>query len=245
MTLRRFLAILAAAAAVLASTATSAEPVERSVSVALGDGTVVLPVADGFAEPAATPEVLRGIITRALPSTNRFMAMMLSQDFLDRRAAGEPVHLGRYFLVQTYRGAEQAGMSTDDFEQVKAMFRKQGGAILSGSKAAAQEGIDRAAKDVGDITGDKSVAIKTGDVKTLGVFDEQDNSISLATVQPITATDKTGSRTTNQVMALAIVRVQGKPVGVSVYSDYGSQVDVDWAERQITAWVKRLNELNP
>jgi hypothetical protein len=245
MTLRRLLATLVATAALFATAAaTSAAPIARSVSVPLGDGNVVLPVPEGFADPSVTPETLRGIIAKALPDTNRFMAMMMSQEYLDRRAGGEAVPLTRYLLVQTYRGAEQAGMSADDFEQVKAMFRKQGGDILKSSRAMAQEGIDRAAKDVGDLTGDKSVSVKTGELTSLGVFDEQPNSISLASVQPITASNKNGSHSTNQVMALSIVRIGNKPVGVSVYSEFNSQADVDWAERQVTAWVKRLNELN-
>ena len=245
MTLRRLLATLAAAAALFSTAAAHAAPVSRSASVPFGKANVQLPVPDGFADPSATPPTALGIMTKALPESNRLIAMMLSQDFLDRRAAGDPVHLSRYILVQTYRAAEQAGMSTDDFGQLKDMFRKQGDQILKGTQATAQEGIDRAAKDVGRITGDKSVSFKTGEMKTLGVFDEQPNSISLATLQPVTTSDKNGSRSKNQVMAMSIVRIAGRPVGVSIYSDYDSPADIDWAERQVTAWVKRLNELNP
>ena len=245
MTLRHLLAMFAAATALLATTAAGAAPAPRAASVPFGKESVLLPVPDGFADPSATPEAVRGIMARALPESNRFMAMMLSQEFLDRRAAGDPVHLSRYILVQTYRSAELAGMSVDDFGQLKYLFRKQGDDILKGSRAGAQEGIDRVTKDVSRITGDKSVSFKTGEMTALGVFDEQPNSISLATLQPVTSTDKNGSRSRNQVMAMSVVRIAGRPVGVSIYSDCDSQADIDWAERQVTAWVKRLNELNP
>jgi hypothetical protein len=245
MNLRRILTALLAGTVLVAHSLAIAAPVARTATVALGNGEVLLPVPDGFADPEVTPALMRKLMAEALPTTNRFIAVMLSQDFLDRRAAGEPVHLTRYLLVQTYRDSEQTGMDKAVFEQVKSMFRKQASEMLKNGQAIAQDGIDRLAKDVGKITGDKATAIKTGPMTSLGVFGETDNSISLATVQPLTTSDKNGSRTSNQVMALSVVLISGKPIGVSVYSQYDSPSDIVWAEDQVRDWVKRINDLNP
>jgi hypothetical protein len=228
----------------LVATSPLAFAVDKSVTVSLGDGTVLLPVLPGFADPSATPQPIRELMARSMPATNRFVALMPMQDFLDRRAAGEPAAMSRYMMVQTVRAHEQNGVSRAEFERIKAMLRQQSDAMAREGAKQAQDGIDLAAKEVGRMNGDSQLALKAGVPRSLGVFDETPDSISLAQVTPITRTDQNGVRTVYQASAMSIVLVRDKPVSAIVYSAYQSQADVDWTEREVLDWVKRYTALN-
>lgn len=117
--------------------------------------------------------------------------------------------------------------------------------MMKAAEVEASAHVDGMAKDLGRLTGDKSTTMKISLGKSLGVLDEHDNSIAMASIGPMTASDKEGEQKFDQVMAMALVRVHGKPLDVCVYSDFDSQADVEWAENQVRARVRRVRALNP
>lgn len=242
MTLRRTLAALLAGAALLASPL--AFGVDERATVTLGTTPVQLPVLPGFAGPSATPAPLRDLMSRAMPPSNRFLAVMPTQDFVDRRAAGEMVPMSRYLLVQTVRSHEQNGISRADFERLKTSIRQQDETLLRKAREAAQASLDSASKDLGKLNDEPSLALRMGEAKALGVFDETPDSISFADIQSNTATDSSGTRTLKQAAATSIVLLGDKTVGVSVYSVYQSPADVDWVKQQAIAWRKQYLSIN-
>jgi hypothetical protein len=246
MKLHRAFAGLMAAAALLAGPPAWAAPVARTAQVELGDGAIAIPVPAGFGGPTATPALLRDLAAKALPTSNRFVGILLPQDYLDALAAGQPKQrLSRYLLLQTLRREEAAGITTPEFESIREQFRHNADAILLQGKDIAKPNLDRAAKAVGDLTGDKTIAIDAGTMKSLGIFEEQPDAFSMATVQPVTGTSQAGTHKFMQVMAMTIVLIDRKPMLASVYSDYESQADIDWAEGLMHDWLKRVKELNP
>ena len=246
MKLHRAFANLLALAALVAGQAAHAGAAPDTAQVALGDATIAIAVPTGFGEPSATPALLRDLTAKALPNGTRFIGILLPQDYLDALGAGKhPQRLSRYLLLQTLRREETVGISAPEFDSIKDQFRHNADAIFLQAKGMAKENLDRAAKQVGDLTGDRTIAIDAGTMKSLGIFEEHPDAISLATVQPVTGTSQAGTQKFMQVMAMTMVLIHRKPMLASVYSDYQSQADIDWAEGLIRDWLKRLNELNP
>ena len=101
MNLRCTFALPLAAFALAPAQAAAAE---GSAEVAFGQGTLLLPVPDGFADPSAAPPSAFDAIQRGLPEGARLMAVIIDDGFLARIAAGEHAHLSRYFIVHTGRG---------------------------------------------------------------------------------------------------------------------------------------------
>ncbi len=246
MNLRPVLLALMASIALVAPFHASAETPPAAVTTTIGDAQIALPILPGFAAPSATPKTFVDMMARALPATNRLVAIMLRDDFMAKVQAGDvSTPLSRYMGVQTFPAYEQTGMTPALFEQVKTLFRTQSAQLLEKAKATAATGTDRLSQDVAKLTGDDSTSIRTGDGSLVGVFDEQPNSISIAALQTVSATTHAGSLQVRQVMALSSVLIHGKVLVVSVYSNYEAPADIDWAEGQVRTWVRRLNELNP
>ena len=211
----------------------------------LGNVEIQLPIPVGFAPPSRTPAMLRGIIEHGLPVTNRFVALLMPEDFFAARAAGEKPHMSRYYLVQTFRQFEDDGMSQADFDKVKDIFRRQAGAAFDAAASEVTAGEGRMASDASSLTGDKSIALHMGSTKQLGIFDEQANSMSLAMLTPMSFTDRNGSRQSEQASATVIILMDGKPLEMSVYADYRSQADVDWVKSAAREWLQQFSALNP
>jgi hypothetical protein len=237
-------AALAAGAMIAITPAASAASADGT-DVTLGNRSLKLPVPAGFAPPASTAPDQRALAERMTRAEDRLLAVMLPQDYVAHRAAGDKPHMSRYMLVKTMRDGEQAGVDEPTFEQAKTQFRANAEAMLNKAREDVRSRNDEVVAEVGRKVGDTSASIEMGAVKSLGVFDEHRDSIALATVQPISSSTNAGKKTFNQVMAFAIVLVHRKPVLATVYSDYGSQADIDWAENLIRAWVVRVGELNP
>ncbi len=240
-------ALLALLASLCLCGPSAAEPVPGdAASVTIGALPIALPVLPGYAPPSATPQLLVDVTSRALPPTNRLLAVMLPTDFLDKVQGGDiKAPLSRYLAVQTFPAYEDSGMTPALFAQVKTVLRAQSAQLFEKAQGEIAASTDRLSSEVGKITGDSSTSIRTSDNSSLGIFDEQPDSISMAALQTVSASSQKGSTQIRQAMALAAMRVHGKVLMASVYSNYESQADIDWVEAQMRAWVKRLNELNP
>jgi len=207
-------------------------------------GTLLLPVPEGFAGPSETPPLARDLIQKGMPSGLRLIAMLIDQQYVSRKVAGQQTHLSRYFLVQAERRTEMWGMTTAEFEAVKAGFRTQFAADMHGAASQAQAGMARAAKALGDLTGDSSMRIKTGPENVQGVFEEGPDSIAMLSISTVSDASKEGEREFAQIAATAFLRVQGKPLGVAVYSDYNSPADIEWAKQAVRDWLTKIAALN-
>ena len=244
MKVARSLAALAAWATLVVAPGAHADAPDAA-SVTLAHHDVSLPVPADFADPSSTPPEQRVLAERLTPANNRLLALILTQDYLAHRAAGDKPHMSRYMLVQTIRAVEDSGVDATTFERLKAQFHQNADAWLAKARETAKPQADAAIHEVGKQIGDPTISVELGTIKSLGIFDEHPDSIALATVQPIAATTASGQHAFNQVMAYAVVLVDRRPVLAALYSDYDSQADIDWAEQRMRAWIARIHELNP
>jgi len=118
------------------------------------------------------------------------------------------------YILVTAHPAMEHGITESDFERVKSDIHAQ------------------------------AESVKAAHVASPGVFDEHLDSIAMASVQPLMTTGSNGGRSVDQVMAMGIVLLAGKPIVVSVYSDDLTPGDIDWAEREVREWMQRVQELN-
>jgi len=222
-------------------------PASTSTSTAsIGGVAVALPILPGYADPSATPLVMMNLISHALPPTNRLLSVMLQDEFLARLRAHDPdtSHV-RYLAVQTFPQIEWSGISPEGFAQVKSMLRAQNARMLEEIAPQLAEAETKMSKELGDATGDHSVSLRSGASTSLGVFDEQADSIGLAALQTLSVTVRDHPTEKRQAMAMGAVRLHGKLLMVSAYSSYDSQADIDWVKAQVHDWVERLAALNP
>lgn len=246
MTLRHAFSALLAGIAIAASQVAAAAPGTDTADVMIGDTKITLPILAGFAPPSATPKPLWDMMAHALPPTNRLLASMLPSDALQTPPpANGDAAAGRVLGVQTFVAVEQSGVTADQFAEIKTVMREQNQQLLANLKDEIKESTDRVSKDAAALSGDNSTKVTSHDTASLGIFDEQPNSISLAAVQTISVAMKKGSTDVRQVMGMSTLRLRGKALMVSVYSRYRSEADVEWVKAQVRAWVKKVNELNP
>lgn len=246
MTLRHALSALFACLAIASSPSVTARAAPDTADVTIGDTTITLPVLDGFAPPSATPKPMWDMMTHSLPATNRLLAAMLPSDAL--RSPPPPdgdAAAGRMLGVQTFPAVERSGVTTAQFDDLKKVMREQNKQLLANVKDQVKDASDRMSRDAAALNGDSSTRITSHDTASLGIFDEQPNSISLAAVQTVSVAMKRGSADVRQVMAVATLRLRGKALMVAIYSKYRSEADVAWVKGRITEWVRRVNELNP
>jgi hypothetical protein len=245
MTLRHALSALLACIAITSSQIAAAAPGTDSADVMIGNTKITLPIPAGFAPPSATPKPLWDMMAHSLPASNRLLAAMLPSDALQSPPpANGDAAAGRVLGVQTFVAVEQGGVSADQFAELKRVMREQNKQLLANVKDQIQDSTDRVSQDAAKMSGDSSTKVTSHDTASLGIFDEQPNSISLAAVQTISVAMKKGSTDVRQVMGMSTLRLRGKALMVSVYSRYRSEADVEWVKAQVRDWVKRVNELN-
>ena len=236
-------AIALAACAALARPACAA-PLDSSARVPFGPGTLLLPVPQGFGDPSTTPPEGVAAMQRTLPDAVRLMAVLMDEAFMEGVVLGQHPHLSRYILVQTDRAGEAAGMSRADFDRLKAEMRTHTAAVMKASDRAAASGEARESWDLARRTGDTDLAISSGPAKDLGVFEDRPDWISIASTFTSSTTTKDGTRVIDQVVAQACVRIHGRQLTVSVYSDIDSPADIAWARQALHAYVLRLFALD-
>jgi hypothetical protein len=246
MKLRHALAALLSGLALTASPATFAATVPQADVETVGGVEFTLPIPPGYLAPAATPKAVHDMMEHALPPTNHLVTVMLTQQFLDELRAGNMrATKSRYLAVQSFPAFDQSGLTQEVFDQLKTVFRNQSAQLLEQAKSIIDDSTNRVSGDVGKLTGDSSAQVKSSDLHTLGIFDEQPDSISLAAVQSLSASARDKQIQMKQAMGMTALLIHGKVLMVSFYSSYDSQADVDWVEDQARAWARRMHELNP
>jgi len=246
MTFRHILSALLACVAIASSQVAAAAPAADSADVTVGETTIHLPILPGFAPPSATPKPLWDMMAHAMPPTNRLLASMLPADALQNPPppSGDAA-AGRLLSVQTFVSVEQSGVTVDQFDQIKRVMREQNKQLFANLKDEIKESTDRVSKDAAALSGDNTTQVTSHDTASMGIFDEQPNSISLAAVQTISVAMKKGSTDVRQVMAASTLRLRGKALMVSIYSRYRSEADLEWVKARVRDWVERVNALNP
>lgn len=238
----RLVVAVFAASFALAASATPAD----TLADRLGTLPVTLPTPAGFAPAEGAAATMRDIIARALPPNDRLIAVQVPRDYLARQRAHEATgSLSRYVTVLTYRNYEASGMSPALFDAVKKAMRGQGDEVMKTAQAQLGGAVDKMNKDLANVTGDSTAALKVGAISSLGLVDEQPNSFVMATIGAVAVSSRKINETNDQVAVVAVVLIHRKPINANFYSDYGSKDDLDWAENQAREWIRRVNELNP
>ena len=242
---RRALSAFAACAALLVSSAASAQS-PATARAEIGGVPFVLPVPADFTDPATTPKTLVDLTSHAVPAGNRLVALMIPATLLKQFADHDKTaRMSRFVTVLSYGALDAAVMGQADFEKLKTTLRDQGPEVRKRAAEVAAEGRKGLSDEVARRNGGRAPDFGTIDDSTWGVFDEQPNSISMTVIQTSTHTDNAAAREHAQVIGMGVLRMHGKLLSVGVYSDFASAADVAWVKGQVNDWVKRVNELNP
>ena len=230
----------------LSTTSAEAASPAGAFATKLGNLQITLPLPIGFVDPSSAPADMVDLLSRNFGPKQRFMALLIPKDYLDKRAAGDPAaEMSRYFIVHTFRGFEDSGMSRAGFEANKASIRHEGAQQMKSAEERSASTVDRMSKEVGTRTGDPAFSTKVGASAAVGVFDETPNSIAWASIGPVPVTSSQGTKQTSLVRVVALVLVHDRPVNLLGYAAYNSPSDLVWIEQQTRDWVRRVGELNP
>ena len=131
------------------------------------------------------------------------------------------------------------------FEQLKAALRAQGAEVARRHDSMENASAERLAERIRENSGDAAANVDLGGSNALVVFDERPNSISASNVGPVALTSSKGTRKTGIVQASAIMRIHAKQPSVALSCPYASPRDRSGAERQMRAYVDRVDMLNP
>ncbi len=232
---------LACALSIAAGSASAAdEPFTASVGLAL----LKLPVPEGFVEPSRSVPPLRQLGERMTPPSNRMLALFVSRPDEAAARSGTAPGMQRYFMVQTFRQAEQATVTLAEFTPVKAMLRQQYQQLLDQSGVLVQGHLDKAAREMGRDAGVDNLQLKVGEMKGLEVIDERELSISLLALTKYAV--QVGERTEEIPMAMTITTgiTKGKVVYFYAYARYSGADDLQWLRTVTRQWVQQAAEAN-
>jgi hypothetical protein len=206
----------------------------------IGDLTIKLPIPPGYTEPSSDIPAFRSMGEKLTAKTNRLLAFYVSlPDFRTAAVGGEPA-LARYFMVQTLRAMESTPFDSTMLEVTKTMLKSQAGSIFKRAEAESQTTLDAYAKSIGD----GQAKIKLGEVTSLGIFDDQPNSMTLLGLTKLQVVRDGGQTELTILFATNFLRIKDRVVYYYAYTRYEGKEDIEWAAQASKAWVTQALLMN-
>lgn len=103
---------------------------------------------------------------------------------------------------------------------------------------------DSAVRQIGNESGHPNLAIKIGEVRQLGVFNETDSSVSILQESGVEATDGERKFTEIRGLATSFVLLNGKVVMLTAYGKVESDSDLEWLRSQSKLWTQNALKKN-
>lgn len=212
---------------------------EAGFAAHIGATPIQLPLPYGFSEPTGGAPALRNLGETMTPATNRLLAMFVADTDMVRVKAGQQPSMERYFMVQTFRPAEESTLSPSDFGEVQVMLRQQYGELFKNVTGSVQGELDNAARKLGKDLGAQDLKLKVGEVTPQEIFHDVPGQISLLalTVYQIQVADKTIEAP--MVLGMSTLNLKGKLVYFYAYSRYRNAADLEWVKAQTREWLRR------
>jgi hypothetical protein len=214
---------LVAALTVFLSVQTYAAP----FAVQLGEARIGLDAPPGFADTGFTGSPRLQELGEALTSaSNRILLFAISDADLRRFMVGDPLELRRYMIVVTPRGMERERMTESAFK-------------LFVGDSLRELGQPAASADYPKYLDSRP----TGAVSLLAELKKESDVVSL-----LQGTRTKGGgffeRSKYLLSTTTLILLRGKPLNLSVYTQYDDAADLEWIRLTTARWIEELKRLN-
>ncbi len=199
--------------------------------VTIGEANIKLPEPAGFVDPAPFSregaDNLRAMIDN---QKERFVAAFFEQTDIDALKLGVMPDMARVFSVRTLRAFEAKKFEPGEVKDVKETLKRKHNERLKSFETA------NAGRK---LTADQ-IDLKIGEMVPLGVFNETDNSVSIAYLTRKANAPGSG----HEVLAQTFIFLKGKNILVHTISAFRSNDDIVWARTAAIRWVTAATRIN-
>ena len=195
-------------------------------AVQLGEARVALDAPAGFADTAFTGSPRLQELGESLTSaSNRVLLFAISDADLRRFTLGDPLELRRYMVVVTSRATERETLSPGAFKSLSAdLLRELGELPPAGDYQKYLE------------------ARPAGTVSPLAELRKEPDSVSV--LQGARSKGRFFERSKFLLSSTSLVLLRGKPLSLSVYTQYDDPADLEWIRVTTNRWIEELKRLN-
>ncbi len=219
----------------------AANPVIANTNVEVDVGGVKIDVQapNRFYEISSLSSETREIAAMGTPSTNRLLAVFVSEEDLGRIVKGESPILERYILLQVSRRLEAENISNMDFQKLVTHFKDQQNVLFGKYKDKIDGLLEGATKKMSEES-DLLLKMELGENISLGIFLEQPNAFGFANLMKYRVAVEGEELDSIVAGGSSFILTRGKMLFAYVYSVYETQDDVDWVRSKSKEWVNSL-----
>jgi hypothetical protein len=241
-------AIVAAALLVLLPTDPRATATAGAVTMSatvqplsIGQGTIVVPVPEGFVDPSVLLPSTRRSSEATTPPGRRHLALFVPKGYVSREMLDQHAHLEAYLKLQTPSAFEDESVDPEAFAELKQEF------IAAIERSIAETGsneTEAAAQALEKVAPGHGARAALNSMTSLGVFEQRDGSASTTLLADMTTQIDGRSARRRTVIAMTLANVHGKLVQIEVGRDHESAADVEWVQAVTRHWLDRVATLN-
>jgi hypothetical protein len=196
-------------------------------AVQIGEARIGLDAPPGFADTSFTGSPRLQELGESLTSaSNRVLLFAISDADLRRFTLGDQLELRRYMVVYTPRASERERMTPGSF------------------KTFAAESL----RDVGQMPApaDYRKYLESRPAGTVNLLAELRKDPDAVAVLLGARSKPTGffERSKYQLSSTSIVLLRGKPLTLSIYTQYDDDADVEWVRTTTARWIDEVKRLN-
>jgi len=212
---------------------------EQSATIEVGGKSICVPAPEGFhfVEMSRLPSGTRKVVETLTAPNNRLLALFVCESDLARIMKGESADLGRSLNVQVFREAEQLDISSTQFQQIVAHFKRQQETLLKNAKDKFGPLLDEASRNLSKDAGN-TLKLKVNDVLPLGVFLDRNDAFGFAILTKSQVLAEGQQLDCVRICGICLVRVKGKLL--YVYAHYEGPNDLGQVRATATRWVEQI-----
>jgi len=195
-------------------------------AVQVGEARIGLDTPPGFADTAFTGSPRLQELGESLTSaSNRVLLFAISDADLRRFTLGDQLGLRRYMVVVTSRATERETMSPGAFKSLSADLLRELGELPP--------------------AGDYQKYLEARPPGTVSPLAElRKDADSVAVLQGARSKGGFFERSKYLLSSTSLVLLRGKPLTLSVYTQYDDPADLEWIRVTTTRWIDELKRLN-
>lgn len=214
------------------------------VEALVGSTRIKCPLPNGFISAAENAPLLHRYGSNATPPTNRLVALFVSTQDGDTSQTTRNPEFTRYFAIQTLRKAENQQITSANFTEAKQYIAKNHQRLSKDVLPAAQSQVSASSGALSQALGLQSLSINLGDSRSLGIFEERENSISRFVVMSVQTKANEEKSEGLVIYSSTTALVKNKLVYFYAYSPYTGDADIEWVRANTLDWLNRLAAIN-
>ena len=216
-------------------------PKAASISLRLGDATVVIPNPDGFEEAASQFADVKDGFTATEAQGNDMLAVHLLTSDCEKLRHGGAGPFNFYTKISVQRAIRDKNYSAADFAAIPAEFRKNGAAVLDINSPRMKDAVDRIQQAMTE-RGTSKVGM--GQPENLGEFDTRPNRYSVMLMMNL-AVQTGDERSIKPLLAgMTFMRVKQRLLYISTYRKFESKADIQVLEDFTKHWTDAILAAN-